>query len=587
MFCSINAKNIKIKDKIHQKGGGKSTENKKDISAEAADKQNPTEQKPSHSAPKTEQSQMSEQIREMITKLQRGANFAATELHTDDTLAVRLIYNAFGQLLYRIGLQTEYFVIRTLRLIREIILFIVRSIALVINAVKAPVGAMLKGVWRDLSEPFVRIFTGIAHTLGAMNEAKMQGGDAKDAGIAYLKGGVKAYKRVWLSAASYILPVAAFAVLMVTVYSVIGSNYSLRVTYNGGVIGFIENETVWESAQSLIKSRIKASDSTQEWSASPTFNVVSVDKAALSTASNLADTIVAQSPEKVQQASGLYVDGTLYTVVSESTELQQFLNSALDTAAAQSPDGRAEYVHKLETVPGLYFTDSIIKLSDAAQMLQNANLLQVKTIINSTYTQELEFETIEEENEKMYSGVKRVTQKGVNGTKEVNADIVYVDGAEVERRIISETVVKEATPKIVQVGTKQLAYSGSIGASGSGSLTFPVPGYSYITTEFGQGGHRGMDICAPYGTPIYACDSGTVVEAGSHYSWGNYIKIDHGNGTATLYAHCSALLVSAGQTVSRGDAIGLVGSTGASSGNHCHLEVYINGGLVNPRGYIF
>lgn len=530
---------------------------------------------------------MPEQVRELVTRFQRGANFAATELQTGDTLAIRLVYNAFGQLLYRMGLQTEYFVIRAARLIRSIILFIIHSFAIVVGIIKAPLGAMLTGVWHDLSEPVVRIFTGMAHTLDAMREAKKQGADAKGAGLAYLKGGVKAYRRVWLSAASYILPIAALAILVVTVYSVIGANYSLRVTYNGGVIGFIENETIWENAQSLIRSRIKASDSTQEWSASPTFNVVSVDKAALSTASNLADTIVAQSPEKVQQASGLYVDGSLYTVVSESTALQEFLNFALDDAASKTVDGRAEYVHTMETVPGLYFTDSITKLSEAETMLKSANLLQVKTIVNSTYTEELDFETIEEENDTMYSGVKRVTQKGVNGTKEVNADIVYIDGIEVERRILSEQVTKEATPKIVQVGTKSLGFAGSIGAAGSGVLTFPVPGYSYITTEFGQGGHRGMDICAPYGTPIYACEGGTVIEAGTHYSWGNYVKIDHGNGMATLYAHCSSILVSAGQTVGRGEAIGLVGSTGASSGNHCHLEVYIGGGLVNPRGYIF
>ena len=112
-----------------------------------------------------------------------------------------------------------------------------------------------------------------------------------------------------------------------------------------------------------------------------------------------------------------------------------------------------------------------------------------------------------------------------------------------------------------------------------------MPNYSYITTRFGQGGHRGVDICGPYGTPIYACDGGTVIEAGWHWSWGYYIKIDHGNGMATLYAHNSSLLVSAGQTVTAGQCISLMGSTGNSSGNHCHLEVYVNGGLVNPLAF--
>ena len=101
----------------------------------------------------------------------------------------------------------------------------------------------------------------------------------------------------------------------------------------------------------------------------------------------------------------------------------------------------------------------------------------------------------------------------------------------------------------------------------------------------GQGGHRGTDICAPAGTPIYACDSGTVIEAGWHSSWGNYVLIDHGNGMTTRYAHCTSLLVGAGTNVARGQLIATVGSTGYSSGNHCHLEVTVNGSLTNPMNY--
>lgn len=89
--------------------------------------------------------------------------------------------------------------------------------------------------------------------------------------------------------------------------------------------------------------------------------------------------------------------------------------------------------------------------------------------------------------------------------------------------------------------------------------------------------HKGADICAPYGTPIYAADSGVVTTAGYHYSYGNYVIINHGNGYRTLYAHASRLNVHVGQAVSQGDVIAYVGSTGNSSGNHCHFEVYVNG----------
>ena len=103
-------------------------------------------------------------------------------------------------------------------------------------------------------------------------------------------------------------------------------------------------------------------------------------------------------------------------------------------------------------------------------------------------------------------------------------------------------------------------------------MTFPVPSLSYITTRFGSG-HRGIDLCAPNGTPILAADSGTVIEAGYHWSFGNYLLIDHGNGITTRYAHCSALLVGAGSTVTRGQQIATIGISGVATGYHCHFEV--------------
>ena len=98
----------------------------------------------------------------------------------------------------------------------------------------------------------------------------------------------------------------------------------------------------------------------------------------------------------------------------------------------------------------------------------------------------------------------------------------------------------------------------------------------------GETSHRGIDIPAPHGTNIYAIESGTVITAGYHGSFGNYLIVNHGNGYASLYAHCSKLYVSEGQAVSRGECIAAVGTTGNSYGNHLHLETYINGVLTDP-----
>lgn len=126
------------------------------------------------------------------------------------------------------------------------------------------------------------------------------------------------------------------------------------------------------------------------------------------------------------------------------------------------------------------------------------------------------------------------------------------------------------------------------------SLNFgpALPSYKYISCVFGTGGHRGTDFAAAGGTEIYAIADGIVTDATYHYSWGNYVQIyhgkdDQGNTYSTLYAHMvSTPIVSAGQSVTKGQVIGYVGSTGYSTGNHLHLEMKVNGVLVNAANWI-
>ena len=128
-----------------------------------------------------------------------------------------------------------------------------------------------------------------------------------------------------------------------------------------------------------------------------------------------------------------------------------------------------------------------------------------------------------------------------------------------------------------------------------GELAWPVPGHYRITSPYGGrihpitgvwSTHGGTDIAAPNGTSIVASNDGVVIYAGYHYSYGNYIIVDHNGGIATLYAHCSKLLASNGQAVSKGETIALIGSTGESTGNHIHFEVRVNGVRKNPMGYL-
>ena len=134
--------------------------------------------------------------------------------------------------------------------------------------------------------------------------------------------------------------------------------------------------------------------------------------------------------------------------------------------------------------------------------------------------------------------------------------------------------------------------------TGTGIFAWPLPQSFTITSNFGYRQdpftgkltyHNGTDIAAPQGTPILAAADGTVTIANGTDPWGGsygyHVKIDHGRGLETLYAHCSAISVTAGQQVQQGEVIGYVGSTGNSTGNHLHFEVWENRRRTNAMEY--
>lgn len=149
-----------------------------------------------------------------------------------------------------------------------------------------------------------------------------------------------------------------------------------------------------------------------------------------------------------------------------------------------------------------------------------------------------------------------------------------------------------------QLDRELTAYLQSLQAQNSSQVTaegefmWPLPvGQGYISCYYGDSDpngapHYAVDTAISYGTPIYASNDGTVLKSESHSSYGYYVLIDHGSGRSTLYAHCSSLAVVAGQTVTKGQVIGYVGSTGFSTGNHLHFEFRINGNRTNPLNYV-
>ena len=208
--------------------------------------------------------------------------------------------------------------------------------------------------------------------------------------------------------------------------------------------------------------------------------------------------------------------------------------------------------------------------------------ISVQSVARITYDIEVPFETETVTNAKLYTTQKNVKKAGIKGIDRVVADVSYINGVQTSKVIISTTRVREPSTQIMEVGTMKpptTATTGKMMRPAVGRLT---SNYGYRGREF----HTGVDFANSVGTPIVAADGGVVTRAGWRGNYGNCITIKHDNGLETLYAHNSSLMVSVGTRVAKGQQIAKMGSTGRSSGSHCHFEVLKNGKHQNPWNYI-
>lgn len=189
-----------------------------------------------------------------------------------------------------------------------------------------------------------------------------------------------------------------------------------------------------------------------------------------------------------------------------------------------------------------------------------------------------------------------VTNVNENKNEELGLSIVekYTDNKEevkTESLEVAEAKVKIAMNDEKKVIEEQKRYDSLPEIKGIKLAVTPLSGR--ITSRFGESSrirssrHKGLDIAAPTGTSIQAIADGKVILAQRSGAFGNLVKIDHGNGFETWYAHTSKMYVKAGQQVKAGDTIAAVGSTGNSTGPHLHLEIRIDGQYVNPQNYLY
>ena len=234
-----------------------------------------------------------------------------------------------------------------------------------------------------------------------------------------------------------------------------------------------------------------------------------------------------------------------------------------------------------------------IKVGTKLLVKASPSYLDVQMTCEEVQEEAIPFDEKEVQDPTLNEGVNGIKIVGKDGIRRITYSVTYVNGQKIEPSTkLSEEVVQEPVTQILAVGTRKPDANVKPGSANSRGYVWPLPSSYSVGETYGyQEGrfHNGIDIYGDYGAPIVAAKGGTVVEAepsGYNGGWGLNVLIDHGNGYMTRYAHCSAIAVTVGETISQGQTIGYVGSTGYSTCNHLHFEVYENGSRVDPYPYI-
>ena len=229
-----------------------------------------------------------------------------------------------------------------------------------------------------------------------------------------------------------------------------------------------------------------------------------------------------------------------------------------------------------------------IHIGDALTLSNAVPYLTVKVTERQNYVEDVNYDVNYVSDSSMYQGDERVISKGSFGKADIVADVTYVNGEEQERTVISSVTLSDPVAETRARGTKVRPTwypTGSFRWPCSGRITSYF-GYRSTGIRGATRNHKGIDIACSYGTPIYAADGGRVTYAGYKGAMGYVVIIDHNNGYVTYYEHNSSLLVSAGQTVYKGQQVAKAGRSGVASGVHCHFGIQRNGSYVNPLNYL-
>jgi len=548
-----------------------------------------------------------------------------------------------GDQLYYIGATLVRSRRNFFRHIRHSVSRAAKAVWKVIRRAFAIVAEYLSGVWADLSNPFKKGAKSVKGYRDMMAEIKDAPGRVKLGRIrAFFRYGFMWNGHLIERFMSHVLPVVCLALCVVVVKTIAELPYAIKVTANGQDIGFINNEAVYDQAVTTIKSRIiKVDDNNWQPSAVLTISVADADE--INTQDIMANKILMASGMEVTEATGIYIGGQFYGATTAEHLLETTVDGIIEPfrkeAESMSGEVVVRFTRSVDLVSGIFPASSVVPYEELSALLtseeegpiyykategenisdiaknngisvsklkslnpqadlndtllhssqdllvaENDFLMSVKTVSVERVVSSIGFSTINTLTSDYNLGYYKITQQGSTGEKVTVTEVEYKNGRVVSRTVVEETITKQPVNMYVVVGVGGSAGTNVYG----GSIGWPTGTFQRITRGWIQGVHRGIDIAAAWGTPVYAAESGIVtVSADMEWDYGRYIIIDHGNGMQTVYGHMSSRVAQKGDYVSRGQLIGFVGSTGNSTGNHLHFEVRINGTRVPPEPYLY
>ncbi len=472
---------------------------------------------------------------------------------------------------------------------------------------------------------------------GSVEPVKLRSGFFFDNSAVTLKNIRKALKK----AVPACVAIACSVLLFAAVYADSEKNTVIEFSINGVVAGEVASvETVDEALERVTSGISLVTGKAFSFPYEISYSIKNTGKTKCLDINGVCDVLYSYTDEYTAEGYGLYIDSELIAVLDNRDDILEVLETVKNEHMKLTGEDE-DIANKIEIKYQEYSPDiittkeallSMFSIEDAqaeeettpyrallsepaalttlsleaatpefremmesamAESSSDAIVLDFAVYYEETVRETVPYETTYISDDSYYEGQELIRIAGRNGTADNTYKIKYVNGEEAGRVLVEQNIIREPRTCVIRVGTRAVPERMSPKEHGGKYMINPVPAAS-VSSRYGwrvlrgkSDFHEGLDLAAWKGTSIYAAASGEVIYAGYSQSYGNHIKIRHEDGLITLYAHCSELLVDTGDIVSQADEIGLVGSTGNSTGYHCHFEVYEDGERINPEKYMY